>query len=258
MKTAAEPLLEEDRSLPTQNAWSQEIPDEQWSFYKSVIDQMRARGLHFALGGAFSLATYTGRWRNTKDLDIYTLPQHREAVMQAVLDCGFSDYFDVLPYDRNWIFRAHCGDCIVDTIWAMANRRALVDEHWICGGPTVQMRDVALRIIPPEEMLWGKLYVLQRERSDWQDILNLLYVAGAKLDWRHLLRRVEGDLPLLRSAVSIYAWLCPGHASHLPDWLWNNLHLPRPDPGAADVDHRNASFIDTRPWFVVQPEGSEE
>jgi hypothetical protein len=51
------------------NAWTREIPDEQWSVYREAVDAVQADGCRVLLGGAFALATYTGRWRNTKDLD---------------------------------------------------------------------------------------------------------------------------------------------------------------------------------------------
>ena len=52
--------------------------------------------------------------------------------------CGMNDYYDVVPYDRAWIYRAHLDGVIVDTIWAMANKRSQVDEVWL-NGPHVQL-----------------------------------------------------------------------------------------------------------------------
>src|SRR5207245_7113429 len=92
-----------------------------------------------AIGGACCTAHYTEVWRNAKDLDLYILPQHREQMIAAITRAGLTDYFDEKPYDRSWIYRAHAGESIVDAIWAMANRRAEVDERWICG-PRISIR----------------------------------------------------------------------------------------------------------------------
>jgi hypothetical protein len=112
------------------------------------------------------------------------------------------DYFDTKPYDRNWIYRAHDGDVIVDSIWAMANKRAQVDRGWLERGPEIEMFGQNFRVVPPEELIWSKLYVLQRDRCDWPDILNLISATGSYLDWNHLLGRVEHDLPLIRGLLS--------------------------------------------------------
>ena len=45
------------------------------------------------LGGAFAVATYTGCWRNTKDLDLYVLPEHKDRMIAMLGDLGLVDYF---------------------------------------------------------------------------------------------------------------------------------------------------------------------
>src|SRR5687768_2569297 len=111
--------------------WTEGIPDEEWSVYQRVIQSAKEAGIPFALGGAFSVATYTGRWRNTKDLDIYILPADRERMIKLVTNLGLKDFYDQLPYQRHWIYRAYQGEVIVDLIWAMANDWEEVDEAWL-------------------------------------------------------------------------------------------------------------------------------
>ena len=85
--------------------WSQLIPDAEWEVYEGVIDDAIAQGIPFALGGAFAVATYTGYWRNTKDIDLYVLPEYRDRMIEILNARGFSDLFDSKPYDRWWIYR---------------------------------------------------------------------------------------------------------------------------------------------------------
>jgi hypothetical protein len=229
--------------------WGGRIPDDEWTIYRRVLDGMRDAGVEFALGGAFALATYSGHWRNTKDLDLYILPEDRERAVEVTGRAGLTDYFDVLPYDRAWIYRAHDGVTIVDSIWAMANRRTVVDRHWIFGGPSIDLRGESLRVVPVEEMIWGKLYIVQRPRCDWPDIFNMLYGVGHVLDWEYLIARVEEDRPLLAGMLSTFAWVCPGRASTFPAWIWDRLGLALPEDGPL-YDKRRVDLFDTRPWFV--------
>jgi hypothetical protein len=229
--------------------WPGSIRPEQWDIYGRVIDAALAQRIPFALGGAFALAGHTGFWRDTKDLDLYVLPRCRERMIEVVQSVGLTDYYDKLPYDRWWIYRATADDTIVDVIWAMANHRAEIDRLWM-SGPTVEIHGRRLRILPAEAMLWDKLYILQRDRCDWPDVMNLLFYAGGHLDWELLMARMEDHIPLLAAALAIFRWIAPGRAQMLPSWLWERLKLP-PTPAAKvpETDRWRTSLLDRRPWF---------
>jgi hypothetical protein len=238
------------RSRVLHTAWTNKIPDEEWAIYHSAVDVLRSTGKPFMLAGAFSLASYTGFWRNTKDLDFYVLPEDRDAIVEALTRAGFTDYYDTLPYVRHWIYRAHKGDCIVDIIWAMANQRAQVDSEWFERAPEVTVRGEVLRVVPAEELLWCKLYVLQKDRCDWGDVINLIHSLGGDLDWEHLVERLDGDVPLLSGLLNIYCWLCPGTLLELPPRLRDVLpHCGAPNRPLVDRSH--IDWIDSRPWFIA-------
>lgn len=224
------------------------IPDEQWVVYRRVIAEARRRGLEFALGGGFAVATYTGQWRNSKDIDLYVVPETREAMIQVTREQGLRDIYEQQPYDRGWIYRSACQEVIVDVMWSMANHKSPVDRDWLTRGAEIVINDEHLRVLPPEEMLWDKLYVMQRDRCDWPEALKLLYSTGPRLDWEHVFRRVGDDSPLLTGILSVFAWLCPGRAQELPAWLWERVNLPPPPSGERCLRTR-AELLDRRPWF---------
>jgi hypothetical protein len=231
-------------------AWTEHIPDEEWAIYDSAIRAVRATHCPFMLAGAFSLASYTGRWRNTKDIDFYILPRDREAFIHALTNAGFTDFYEVLPYDRKWIYRSTKNDCIVDIIWAMANQRAQVDDEWFEHAPEIPVHGQTLLVAPAEELLWCKLYVLQRDRCDWPDVLNLIHSLGADLDWDHLIRRLGEDTPLLAAVLNVYTWLCPGNDLQLPPPL-REIVPHSGQPGAQCEDLCRINRLDSRPWFIL-------
>jgi len=232
--------------------WSGQLPDSQWKIYEAVMDAAALEGIPFALGGAFALATYTGRWRNTKDLDLYILPCYRDRIIELTTRLGLADYFDTSPYDRQWIYRSSSDGVIVDIIWAMANHRAQVDDLWM-SGPVVQLRGRPVKVVPAEAMVWDKIYIMQRERCDWPDLMNLLFSQGENLNWEEVLKRVQADIPLLAGALSVFRWISPGVARRFPEWLWECVQLP-PVEGRRlpDVKRKHAAFLDTRPWYANQ------
>src|SRR5438552_10332152 len=110
--------------------WAEAISESEWKVYRSAIQALRRAGLRFMVGGGFALATFTGKWRDTKDIDFYVTPAEAPAARKALEGAGFADYYRTLRYDRKWIYRNVRNGVIVDIIWAMANQRAQVDERW--------------------------------------------------------------------------------------------------------------------------------
>jgi hypothetical protein len=237
-------------------SWLERLPPEQWSVYKTVMARARNCNLQFAVGGGFATMTYTGQWRDTKDIDLFIMEHDKEQMIRILGECGLADYYERQPYERHWIYRSYKDEIIVDVIWAMANRRAVVDEVWL-GGPELESDGERFRLVPAEETLWSKLYVLQRDRCDWPDGLSLIYSMGMDLNWRRLLERVDEDASLLSALLSVFSWLCPDRARQVPSWLWNELgardsqadaHLK---PGA-----NRAALLDSRPWLT--PTGNDQ
>jgi hypothetical protein len=233
------------------SSWSEAIPAEQWQVYEFILDEAHARRIPFALGGAFALAAYTGRCRNTKDLDLYVLPENRDRMIETLTDLGMRDYYDTKPYDRWWIYRGANDNTIVDIIWAMANHRQQIDDLWM-SGPEIDVQGRRLKVLPAEAMMWDKMYIMQRDRCDWPDVLNLLYSVGPEIDWEYLLYRIGDDTPVLAGVLSVYRWISPGRASLLPGWIWERVGLERPAGELPEIEPRRVSLLDTRPWYGPQ------
>jgi Uncharacterised nucleotidyltransferase len=250
-RSAAEERIELTLSRPPLSVrWASAISREEWNIYRDAIQAMKKAGIRFMLGGGFALAAYTGRWRDTKDIDFYIMPQDRDRTVRVLTEAGLSDYFSRLRYDRKWIYRSVRSGVIVDVIWAMANQRAQVDELWFERGQDFALRSQQLRIIPAEEFIWCKLYIMQRDHCDWTDVFNVLYCHGDQMDWKHLIKRLEEDTPLLRGMLHVYSWLCPEPAKHLPDWLWTRLDMPAPRVRPARHGRDRVRLLDSRNWFA--------
>src|SRR5258706_10269900 len=245
---------DEPATVGQEIAWAEEIPAEQWAIYKQAIPATRRAGIHSLIGGGFGLAAYTGRWRNTKDMDLYIMPGDRGRMIQVLGEAGFGDYHDTQPYDRGWIYRSTRDGTIVDVIWSMANRRAEVDPIWFQKAKSLMIRDEVVQLVSPEELLWCKLYVFQRDHCDWTDALNLIYAVGPWLDWDHLLERLANDLPVLRAALTFFGWLSPGRAAQIPENIRQRLGLPDDEQISPEEEESRIRLLDTRAWFAaLQP-----
>ena len=241
-------------TIAVEPEWDVSIADCEWEVYRRVMEEARSAGVRFAFGGAFATGVYTGDLRNTKDFDFYILPQQRDAMIQATRRAGLHDYYDTLPYDRAWIYRASTDGIIVDAIWAMANLRTEVEERWISAGPEVKLRGESIRAIPIEDLIWSKLYVIQRERCDWGDVLNLIDAQTGTIAWDQLIDRMGEDAPLLAGVLAIYAWLAPERVALIPERVWTRLGVSPLSSEGAEGSRPRAGLIDSRPWFRLHRE----
>jgi hypothetical protein len=239
-------------------AWTSLISPQQWQICKRAIDALRAEKVDFLLGGAYGLALYTGRLRDTKDADFFILPEHAPRAAAALARAGFQDYYPKIAYDRRWIYRSTMDNFIVDLIFRMANRRADIDDIWFERARDITIHGDHLRVIPPEEMLWQKSYVMQRDRCDWPDILNILYVSGHVLDWEHLINRAQQDEAALYAILHMFEWLCPDRAGQLPKFVRARAGLPPAMLGSdQDLTETRARLLDSRSWFAPMGQASD-
>jgi Uncharacterised nucleotidyltransferase len=232
-----------------QFSWADAISAGEWSIYRSAIRALRIEGIDFLVGGGFARAAFTGHWRDTKDIDFYVRPEDRARAEHALTKAGFADYFDKHPYDRAWIYRSYKRNVIVDIIWAMANQRAQVDDAWFHHAPQLTIRGERVSLVPPEELLWCKLYIIQRDRCDWTDIFNLVHEHGPQMDWPRLIRRIEEDVPLLRAMLTVYRWLCPTDIKKLPASLPRRLSAAERAMRSRAPTYDRIRLLDSRIWF---------
>jgi hypothetical protein len=246
-------LSREQSAVPSGHeiAWADVIPPDQWVTYRAALRAAREESLPCLLGGGFGLAAYTGRWRNTKDMDFYVLPKDRHRMIGALTEAGFSDYYNTLPYDRGWLYRSTRDGIIVDVIWSMANRRAEVDPSWFVPAPTISIHDQVLHVVPAEELFWCKIYVFQRDHCDWTDAINLIYAVAPQFDWDRLIRLLGDDLPILRAVLTLFDWLTPSRAAQLPQTLRSRLDLRPGKPISRTEEERRISMLDSRAWFAA-------
>lgn len=254
MSDAAPLLLSSQPSggtAPVQADWARLIPEEQWRVLTTGAEALEAAQVRFLLAGALALAAYTGHWRNTKDLDVIVHADDRERAIEALRRAGFEDYYDQLTYDRSWIFRGLKEGVLFDVIWSLPNHRVGIDEQWFQRAHPLALHGRDYLVSPAEEIVRVKLYVMQRERCDWVDVLNLLAAQVEVLAWPWLVERMGRDLPLLHAALAIFNWMCPGRAHALPPWLRKQFALSRVEADdLAATEERRVRLFDSRPWFA--------
>lgn len=189
-------------------------------FYKEALQLLNESGAKFMIGGGFALFHYTGMYRDTKDLDIFCKVRDYPKILKVFADKGYRTELT----DVRWLAKIFKGDYFIDIIFDTPNVICAVDETWFKNAPRGQFADTSVLFVPAEELVWCKIYVQNRERYDGADINHLFLKHGEKLNWEHLLDRMDKHWQLLLAQILSFQFVYPSdHAEIIPQWLFDEL-----------------------------------
>jgi hypothetical protein len=80
-----------------------------------------------------------------------------------------------------------------------------------------------VQLCPPEEIIWMKAFIMERERYDGADIAHLLQSCAERIDWRHLLDRFGPDWEVLLSHLVLFGYIYPSERSRIPKHVMDEL-----------------------------------
>jgi hypothetical protein len=189
-------------------------------FYRCVLRLLDDAGLPFLVGGAYAFERYTGIARHTKDLDIFVHPRDFERTLAVLREAGYAT--DV-PFPH-WLGKARAGDEVVDVIFSSGNGVATVDDRWLAHGVADDVLGVPTRLCPPEEMIWSKAFIMERERYDGADVAHLVRACAETLDWPRLLERFGRDhWRVLLSHLLLFGFVYPCERDRVPPLVVREL-----------------------------------
>jgi predicted nucleotidyltransferase len=226
---------------------SELIPVEEWEAYLPVLEAADEQGIRYCLGGGLAFSAYSHRRRNTKDVDLFILQEELDRYLAILRNLSCGDYFEKQPYDRSWIYRADCTGVVLDLIWSLPNHRVRVEPDWFGHGKKVTVHGREVELIPIEELIRTKIYVLQSDRCDWPDLLNVLYQEHHSINWELVVEKMSPDGSLLGALLAVFAWLRPETAKEIPAFVWEATGFTAPTDEPVREDR--VMLLDTRHWF---------
>ncbi len=185
---------------------------------RSVVTLQRA-DIPFLIGGAYVIEVYAGVSRHTKDFDLYLRPQHVDSALDALKRAGYKTE-KAFPH---WLAKAVRGRDCVDLIFRAGNGLCEVDDSWFKRAHSSDFLGLQVMLCAPEEMIWMKAYIMERERFDGADIAHILQSCGENLDWPHLIRRFGPDWRVLFSHLVLFGYIYPGERSKIPGAIMDDL-----------------------------------
>jgi hypothetical protein len=200
--------------------------------YVLALEALQGAAVEFLVGGAHALGPYAGIVRDTKDLDIFLRRRDCDAALAALRSAGFRTEL-TFPH---WLAKAQAGDRCIDLIFSAGNGIAAVDDLWFTHAISGRVFGIPVGLCPPEEMIWSKAFIMERERYDGADVAHLIQACGATLDWHRLLWRFGRRWRVLLTHLILFGFIYPGERALIPDAVMDRL-LRRLDRERARAGH---------------------
>src|SRR5881397_125571 len=188
-------------------------------FHRRSVAALQAANVPFLIGGAYVVEAFAGVSRRTKDFDLYIRPRHVCAAMDALARAGYKAEM-TFPH---WLAKAGRGRDCVDLIFRAGNGLCEVDDSWFERAHDGELLGLHVKLCAPEEMIWMKAYIMERERFDGADISHLLMSCAENLDWRHLVHRFGPDWRVLLSHLVLFGYIYPSDQARIPMAVMDDL-----------------------------------
>jgi hypothetical protein len=189
------------------------------AFYLRTLALLAHAHIPFLVGGAYALNHYTGIERHTKDFDVFVRREHYGDVAAVLGAAGIATDL-TFPH---WLGKASCQHGSIDVIFSSGNGLSQVDNAWFEHAVTGLVLGVEVRVCPPEEMIWSKAFINERERYDGADIMHLLLARAERLDWRRLVGRFGVHWRVLFCYLILFGFVYPSERARIPSWVMMEL-----------------------------------
>ena len=151
--------------------------------------------------------------------ELYVRPDDVKAALSALARAGYKTELTF----SHWLAKATWGGDVVDLIFRAGNGLCEVDDSWFERARDEELLGLPVKLCAPEEMIWMKAYIMERERFDGADIAHVLRCCAAEIDWPHLVRRFGPDWRVLLSHLILFGYIYPGQRERIPAAIMEDL-----------------------------------
>ena len=217
-------------------------------FHRRSVTALHNENVPFLIGGAYVVEAYAGVSRRTKDFDLYVRPSDVRAAMDALARAGYKTEM-TFPH---WLAKASYRRDRVDLIFRAGNGLCEVDDSWFERAQDDELLGLHVKLSAPEEMIWMKAFIMERERFDGADIAHILVSCADQLDWQHLVERFGPDWRVLLSHLVLFGYIYPTEQDRIPKTVLGDLIARlRTEPPAAGQERLCRGTLLSRKQYLV-------
>jgi hypothetical protein len=217
-------------------------------FHLTAIAALQNAKIPFLIAGAYVVEVYAGVSRRTKDFDLCIRPQHVEPALDALARAGFRTEVT----SPHWLAKAKYGRDYVDLIFRAGNGLCEVDDSWFERAHNHELAGLPVKLSAPEEAIWMKAYIMERERFDGADVAHILLRCAEKIDWHHLVQRFGPDWRVLLSHLVLFGYIYPSERERVPAPVMEELirRLNNEAPSCGDTQLCRGTLLSRKQYLV--------
>jgi Uncharacterised nucleotidyltransferase len=193
--------------------------EEKKAIYAEGLRALLEAKAPFLVGGGFALYSYLGRWRTTKDVDIFIQADDLHSVLHVLMRAGFNCEIT----DAAWLAKARKAEACIDIIFCSYNGLFPVDKGWFDNARRAMVLGMPVKIVAPEEMIASKSFVAARDRFDGADISWLIRATASKLKWDRVEWLLRDHWQVLLWQLLHFLYVFPSERHLLPTALMGRL-----------------------------------
>ena len=230
-------------------------------FYLKSMSVLDGAGVPYLVGGAYALAHYAGIVRHTKDLDLFVRHSDLPKVFEAYTRAGYLTE----RTHPHWLAKAVCPgapaadpskgpDAFIDLIYGSGNGLCPVDNEWLAHAIDGRVLGRTAKLCPPEEIIWTKCFIQERERFDGADVAHMILARGDRLNWRRLLDRFGRHAPALLGHLIFFHYIYPSARDRVPRWVMDELTARLSEQPPATENGRRLCYGTFFSWEQYLPD----
>jgi hypothetical protein len=219
-------------------------------FYRRSMELLEEAELPFLVGGAYAFCVHTGIARHTKDFDLFVRQNDFNRALEVFQRAGYR----AEKTHPHWLGKAFQEEDSIDIIYRAGNGLCPVDDSWFERAELGEMFGRGARLTAPEEMIWMKAFIMERERFDGADVTHLVFHCAARLDWDHLLRRFGPDWRVLLSHLILFGYIFPAEKARVPGSVMEEL-LGRLGAGEGETESVCRGTLLSRAQYLTDVRG---
>jgi hypothetical protein len=209
---------------------AERLEHEKQAIYALGIRALVEAKAPFLVGGGYALFSYLGRWRTTKDVDIFIRADDLHTVLHILMRAGFQCEIT----DTAWLAKARRDDACVDVIFCSYNGLFPVDDGWFANSRRAVVLGIPARVVGPEEIITSKSFVAARDRFDGADISWLIRATAGSIDWQRIEDLMGEHWQVLLWQLLHFLYVFPSERHLIPTQLLVRLVSKLGDEVSAD------------------------
>jgi hypothetical protein len=233
-------------------------------FYADCLSLLEESKIPYLLAGSYAVYVHTGLERDSKDLDIFCKAGDYPRILTYFQRSGYETEVE----DERWIAKIKRDPWFADVIFSSTSAVAPVTDRWFEEVCAAHLYGVEVRVVPPTELVWSKLFVQDRYRYDGADVAHVILRQLERIDWRRLLEYADQHWEVLLAHLINFRFIYPSERHRIPSWLLDELlerlrqqaELPEPRTRVCRGRHfsRSDYLVDITEWGFADIVGAAD